>query len=122
MLFGIILSTADTVAVLSAFSQMKINNNIAIMVVGESLVNDAVAINVFNYLNHETLMCKDCPHWEALMYNYLNLTLHVFGDLAIASVIGLAFALFFAVILKLNANKLDFFHKVSLNLIGPYIC
>jgi len=47
MLFGIILSTADTVAVLSAFSQMKIDPNISTLVIGESLVNDAVAINVF---------------------------------------------------------------------------
>ena len=49
----------------------------------------------------------------------MKLVLHVFKDLFFASVVGLAFGLFFATILKLNANKLDFFHKVSLNLIGP---
>lgn len=44
MVFGAILAASDTVAVLSAFAKVNADPNLVTIVVGESLINDAVTI------------------------------------------------------------------------------
>eukprot|EP00746_Dinoflagellata_sp_MGD_P162786 gnl/MRDRNA2_/MRDRNA2_90503_c0_seq1.p1 gnl/MRDRNA2_/MRDRNA2_90503_c0~~gnl/MRDRNA2_/MRDRNA2_90503_c0_seq1.p1 ORF type:complete len:651 (-),score=80.07 gnl/MRDRNA2_/MRDRNA2_90503_c0_seq1:167-2119(-) len=46
-----LISATDPVAMLSAFAMKKVEPNLNIMVLGESTINDAVAIALFNMLN-----------------------------------------------------------------------
>jgi sodium/hydrogen exchanger 8 len=46
-----LISATDPVATLSAFAAKKVERNLNIMVLGESTINDAVAIALFNMLN-----------------------------------------------------------------------
>jgi len=49
MFLGLILSASDTVAVLGAFSHMEVGKSLEILVVGESLMNDAVTLVLFDF-------------------------------------------------------------------------
>lgn len=44
MAFGSLISSTDPITVLSIFETLKINNNLYLLIFGEGLVNNAIAI------------------------------------------------------------------------------
>lgn len=57
--YAILLSPTDTVAVLAFYSKLRVDPLLNILVYGESTLNDAVAIVLFNVINSDTFLVGD---------------------------------------------------------------
>ncbi|EGR30074.1 sodium hydrogen, putative [Ichthyophthirius multifiliis] len=84
--FGALISATDPVAVMSIFKQMNCDKNLYALIFGESILNDAVSIIVYNI----TLQLKEEQGgydtiWKAL-YDFLYV---FFGSMVTGFVIGL---------------------------------
>jgi len=122
MVFGAILAASDTVAVLSAFAKGSADPNLVTIVVGESLINDAVTIVLYKSLKHNKDILNIDP--DQLWLDYLGhqgkLTLQIFENLIASALIGIMYAVIIALILK-HKRKYGFFQKLSLNILIPYM-
>eukprot|EP01031_Cornospumella_fuschlensis_P030172 gene30172-36449_t len=70
--FSAILSSTDPVSTLSIFSSLRINEDLFYLVLGESLLNDAVAISIFNASSYllQHLVIQADPLNAVSMYLY----------------------------------------------------
>jgi sodium/hydrogen exchanger-like protein 6/7 len=50
-IFGSILSSTDPVTIISIFNQLKVEPSLYFIIFGESMLNDSVAIVLFEYVN-----------------------------------------------------------------------
>merc|ERR1719265_1816495 len=82
--FAALISAVDPVATLSTYSQLGVEPLLNIMVFGESTINDAVAIVLFNVVNEE---------WDDLSY------LHAAGKMCILLFGSMGFGILVAVVL-----------------------
>lgn len=120
MVFGAILAASDTVAVLSTFAKVDADPNLVTIVVGESLINDAVTIVLYKSLksNKDVINLRPNQMWMEYLQQQGGLTLNVFENFISSAVIGIMYAIVIAYILK-HKRKYGFFQKLSLNILIP---
>ncbi|RYH30225.1 hypothetical protein EON65_05815 [archaeon] len=116
--FSAILSSTDPVSTLSIFSSMQINEDLFYLVLGESLLNDAVAISIFHassYLIQHLEVPAD-PQNAVSMYVYYFGTwlLQLLVVFVLSGLLGYILCLVVAWLCK----KLSFDHDH----ISPLIC
>ena len=86
--FAALISAVDPVATLSLFSTLKVDPTLNNMVVGESVLNDAVALITFRAITHYGVNMKN--EWEAIVLSFVITGL---GSALIGVVVGLAASL-----------------------------
>ncbi len=86
--FAALISAVDPVATLSLFSTLKVDPSLNNMVVGESVLNDAVALITFRAITHYGVNMKN--EWEAIVLSFVITGL---GSALIGVVVGLAASL-----------------------------
>lgn len=87
LLFGVLISATDPVAVVAFFKESGAPKRLTVLVEGESLFNDAVAIVLFNILLGFSL--GDGLQWSALGYAGYEFLSVFFGGLLVGGVLGL---------------------------------
>jgi len=95
MVLGLILSASDTVAVLGAFGHMEVGKAMEILVVGESLLNDAVTLVLYDYFISEDEN-NLISNTSSAVFNVCWSLLKTF---TFSSILGMAFGVGMAVIL-----------------------
>ncbi|KAJ9051848.1 monovalent cation:H+ antiporter, CPA1 (nhx1), variant 2 [Entomophthora muscae] len=104
LMMGSILSSTDPVTVLAIFSQLGVDPKLYAIIFGESMLNDSVAIVMFETLQHVT--ADDSG--DSLLLSGLSEFFRVFfGSLAVGMVMGLACAL------MLKFTTLHKFHSLE---------
>lgn len=95
MVFGAILAASDTVAVLSAFAKVNADPNLVNIVVGESLINDAVTITLFKTLksNKDVIHGKSNQMWLEYLGQQGGLTVNIFENFISSAIIGIMYAI-----------------------------
>lgn len=68
LVFGALISATDPIAVLALFKELKAPKELAVIVEGESLLNDGAAVVVFNLLVATALGSKISPATGCLMF------------------------------------------------------
>lgn len=86
LLFGVLISATDPVAVVAFFKESGAPKRLTVLVEGESLFNDAVAIVLFNILLGFSL--GDGLQWSALGYAGYEFLSVFFGGLLVGGVLG----------------------------------
>lgn len=87
LLFGALISATDPVAVVAFFKELGAPKRLTILVEGESLFNDAVAIVLFNILLGFSI--SDGLQWSALGYASYEFLSVFFGGLLVGGTLGL---------------------------------
>jgi len=85
--YSSLISATDPVATLSTYSALQVDPLLNIMVFGESTINDAVAIVVFNILNNDVGIYDDCgtrtlPLHDMLLNIAKGVVTKFFGSIA----------------------------------------
>ncbi|KAL1924271.1 uncharacterized protein VTP21DRAFT_7306 [Calcarisporiella thermophila] len=101
LIFGSIISATDPVAILAIFQQLKVDPNLYSIILGESMLNDAVAIVLSNSL-------ADFRGHELTMSFVLMGLGSFFANFLASCGIGIAFGLSTAVFLKYNPELNSF--------------
>lgn len=91
MAFGALLSAVDPVATLAVFSAVRVPKSLHFLIVGESVLNDAVAIVL--YRTFSRLIGSSITHWYAPMLSFI----YVFVG---SVVVGCTLAAITALVLK----------------------
>lgn len=88
LLFGALISATDPVAVLSVFKELKAPKKLTTIVDGESLLNDATALVVFQFLllNWDNIQVSELP-WQTILL-FKNI---LFG-LSVGAILGYFFS------------------------------
>jgi sodium/hydrogen exchanger 8 len=96
MAFGALISATDPVSTLAVFSSKKVDPHLFYLVFGESVINDAVGLVLFEALAHivqvESAQQVNAGH-EALHF-FIDFLAGFFGSLVLGTVFGLTVALF----------------------------
>jgi len=95
MAFGALISATDPVSVLATFNRVGVKPKLAILVFGESLLNDAMAIVLFrSILTYEDDMLDDSKDFSAFgsVLEFLRI---FFGSIAVGVFVGFSSALLF---------------------------
>lgn len=66
LLFGSLISAVDPVAVLAVFENIHVNEQLYILVFGESLLNDAITVVSYSINDELIKMINDCLHVTVL--------------------------------------------------------
>ena len=121
--FGCFISAIDPVATISIFNSLHVNDQIYMIVFGESTLNDAVAIALSNSVSdiNEQIMSGEIPDYNmAALYAWLNFLIYFFGSTIVGLIISFIAWLIF--------SKLDFYEQtwIEVALFGmcaylPYI-
>jgi sodium/hydrogen exchanger 8 len=95
--FGTLISATDPVATLATYDKLKVEPLLNIMVFGESVINDAVAIVVFNVFNADDFMVdssgEEVGGWKLLL-NVTGGILKIFlGSCALGIALGMLYTL-----------------------------
>jgi sodium/hydrogen exchanger 8 len=110
MAFGALISATDPVSTLAVFSSKKVDPHLFYLVFGESVINDAVGLVLFEALAHlveiESVMQINAGQ-EVLQFIF-DFSTGFFGSLVLGTVFGLAVALFL--------KHIDFRHTPILEL------
>lgn len=109
MAFGALISATDPVSTLAVFSSKKVDPHLFYLVFGESVVNDAVGLVLFEALAHlvEVESASYSAGQEFLLFLF-DFSAGFFGSLVLGTVFGLSVALFF--------KHIDFRHTPMLEL------
>ncbi|MDJ0792025.1 MAG: sodium:proton antiporter [Acidimicrobiia bacterium] len=102
LLFGVLISATDPVAVLSVFKRLGVSKRLLTLVEGESLMNDGVAIVGYSVLLHVALGGS-----VGFAEGALELFTVFVGGAVIGSLIGLAAALVLPMLDRLSAATLS---------------
>ena len=86
LLFGSLISATDPVAVIALFKELGAPKQLAILVEGESLFNDATAIVTFNIILG--IIAAGAVGTEALQQGAVNFLVAFFGGIAVGAVFG----------------------------------
>jgi len=89
--YASLIAATDPVATLATYSKLQVEPLLNIMVFGESTINDAVAIVVFDIMNTDSIFgagCSDTPTENVLKEIFLGVMVKLFGSIAVG--IGLA--------------------------------
>ena len=87
LLFGALISATDPVAVVAVFRQLGVPERLLVLVEGESMLNDGVAIVLFNILLGVAL-----GEEASVAGGILDFTAVFFGGVAIGALLGMAVA------------------------------
>lgn len=90
LMFGSILSSTDPVTILAIFSQLRVDPKLYAIIFGESMLNDSVAIVLFETLQHAAT--KDVGV-STLFSSFFDFFFVFFGSLIIGVTTGLGCAL-----------------------------
>ncbi|WP_314163028.1 sodium:proton antiporter [Sulfuriflexus sp.] len=83
---GALLSATDPVAVLDTFKRFKVSERLGVLMEGESLFNDAIAIVLFGLLMSIAMEPAQQPGWSEPIWSFLYV---FFGGIAFGLVLGL---------------------------------
>ena len=86
LLFGSLISATDPVAVIALFKELGAPKQLAILVEGESLFNDATAIVVFNIIFG--IIAVGAVGADALQKGAINFLVAFFGGIIVGAVLG----------------------------------
>jgi sodium/hydrogen exchanger 8 len=117
--FGSLISATDTVSVIAVLQQKRVDPHLFYLVFGESALNDAVALVLFNTFAGFLRNPEPTDHWKAGVGFLLD-----FGRQAVGSpALGIAFGALSALVFKtLNLRKAEFrMLELSLFLICMYL-
>lgn len=103
LLFGVLISATDPVAVVAIFRQLGVPERLLTLVEGESLLNDGIAIVLFNVLLAVALGTGEVTIFSGL-FDFSRVFI---GGLAIGVVVGLAVALVLPWLDRLSAAALS---------------
>lgn len=103
LLFGVLISATDPVAVVAIFRQLGVPERLLTLVEGESLLNDGIAIVLFNILLVIALGTGEVSFFGGL-YDFFRVFI---GGLAIGVVVGLAVALVLPWLDRLSSGALS---------------
>ncbi|KAL1517186.1 hypothetical protein ABEB36_000983 [Hypothenemus hampei] len=92
-LFGSLISAVDPVAVLAVFEEIQVNEILYIVVFGESLLNDAVTVVLYNLFEAYTEMGLKNIVATDLLSGFLNFLVVAIGGTVIGVIWGFATAL-----------------------------
>ncbi|CAD5215203.1 unnamed protein product [Bursaphelenchus xylophilus] len=109
MLFSTLISAVDPVAVLSVFTEVKVNELLYICVFGESILNDAVTIVLYHALSDMAVIGS-----ENLVASDL---VRVFGSFILVALGGVLFGTLAAIVTGLTTKMAG-----TLSVVQPLIC
>jgi len=96
-IFAALIAATDPVATLSTYSSLKVEPLLNIMVFGESTINDAVAITLFNVLNDDSIMVgsdgNSPPTGELVLQMTLGVLKQFFGSAGLGLGLGIVYVL-----------------------------
>jgi len=104
--YSILISATDPVATLSTYSSLQVEPLLNIMVFGESTINDAVAIVIFNILNSDNGIYDDCGRRNLPLHTMLlnvakGVAIKFFGSIAC----GVLLASLYIIVLRCAAMR-----------------
>lgn len=99
LVFGSLISAVDPVATMAVFEAMQVDRTLHAIVFGESVLNDAIAIALFNTFNS---VSKDYSDMD-ISYPFLVFFYVFFGSILVGTLLGLLNALIFRVF-RLNQH------------------
>jgi sodium/hydrogen exchanger 8 len=110
MAFGALISATDPVSTLAVFSSKKVDPHLFYLVFGESVINDAVGLVLFEALAHlvEIESVQQINAGQEVLQFVFDFSTGFFGSLVLGTVFGLAVALFL--------KHIDFRHTPILEL------
>ncbi|XP_052104403.1 Na(+)/H(+) exchanger beta-like isoform X2 [Mytilus californianus] len=88
LVFSSIIVAVDPVAVLAIFQEIGVNNVLYFLVFGESLLNDAVTVVIYNMMKTFNLMKPEIPVSEVFL-GIVSFFVVSFGGIAIGVVFGM---------------------------------
>ena len=92
LIFGALISATDPVTVLAIFNELKVTPNMYMLVFGESVLNDAVAIVLYRTLMAFMITRVDAA---SLMSAVLTFCVIFVGSMGVGTITGLASAVLF---------------------------
>jgi sodium/hydrogen exchanger 8 len=110
MAFGALISATDPVSTLAVFSSKKVDPHLFYLVFGESVINDAVGLVLFEALAHlvEIESAQQVNAGQEVLRFVFDFSTGFFGSLVLGTVFGLSVALFL--------KHIDFRHTPVLEL------
>lgn len=95
--FGAIVSATDPVSTLAVFSAKKVDPHMFYLVFGESMINDAVGLVLFNALAHLVERTAEEPMdvGQEVAQFLTDFTTGIVGSLVLGTAVGLAYGLMF---------------------------
>ena len=107
LLFGAIISAVDPVAVISVFQEIKVNVNLYILVLGESILNDGVAIVFFLVFSKFIELGSSNVDVGIIFLGVVNFFIISIGGALIGILVGLLTAFFSKFTYVIGSKYLD---------------
>mmetsp|Transcript_16179 Transcript_16179/g.56514 ORF Transcript_16179/g.56514 Transcript_16179/m.56514 type:complete len:584 (-) Transcript_16179:14-1765(-) len=112
--FASLISATDPVATLATYSSLKVDPLLNIVVFGESTINDAVAIVVFDIMNSDEIYGPPCTvvvadEWEMFAIISAGIAKKLFGSMGV----GIFLAFVYTLILRVADMK----HSTSMEIL-----
>mmetsp|Transcript_59425 Transcript_59425/g.96125 ORF Transcript_59425/g.96125 Transcript_59425/m.96125 type:complete len:508 (+) Transcript_59425:1-1524(+) len=98
--FASLIAATDPVATLATYSQLRVDPLLNVMVFGESTINDAVAIVIFEILNSDTVFGGGCNNAGPTVNIWREIALGVLQKLFGSMVLGFALAALYTLTLR----------------------
>ena len=117
LVFGSLISATDPVATLGIFHAMQVDDNIQMIVFGESAINDAIAIALFRTFTMFEKKEDYSPTEPLILFLYL-----FFGSILIGVCFSPISALFFKFLTLRKHSALEFSLFMLLSFIPFFIC
>jgi NhaP-type Na+/H+ or K+/H+ antiporter len=95
-MFGALISSTDPIAIVNVFSSLGINAKLYALVLGESALNDGVAVALYASMKH-FYSEPDIADWDAVQYVFSNFLLVSGGSLSLGFAFAAATALFWKI-------------------------
>ena len=88
LLFGSIVAATDAISSVSVFKFFGVDPQLYILVVGETLLNDAVAVVLYLVCLRFSEMDTDAVDSESIMFAALTMLFNFFGSFALGTLLG----------------------------------
>ncbi|CAE7551588.1 Slc9a8 [Symbiodinium natans] len=118
--YGSLIAATDPVATLATYASLKVEPVLNVMVFGESMINDAVAIVIFEILNSNKIMGNPC-HPVTQQSISLAVTVGIFQKLAISISLGLASAMVLILGLRFASLKHSQLMEILYIMVSAYV-